>query len=139
MAHWAKIDENNIVENVVVTKNSDDDEGAYFVNNVLGGSWVKTSINTIGGVHYSDVLDDDGNRTPSLDQSKSLRFNYAGIGFSYDPVAGAFVPPKPYESWLLDDSTYLWVAPVAQPDGNLHEWEESSISWIAIEPEMNDS
>jgi hypothetical protein len=131
MAHWAKIDENNIVENVVVTKNSDDDEGAYFVNNVLGGTWVKTSINTIGGVHYSDVLDDDGNRTTSLDQSKSLRFNYAGIGFTYDSARDAFIPPTPYPSWVLDEGTCQWVAPIAMPEG-AHTWDEEAGDWVEV-------
>ena len=138
MAHWAKINRDNIVESVVVTDNISEDDGEYFVHNVLGGNWVKTSVNTFGGIHYTQELDELGNKIPSSDQSKALRFNYAGIGFTYDADADAFVPPKPYDSWVLDESTYSWAAPVDEPEGNLHEWDESTISWVAIEPEMTD-
>ena len=91
MAHWAELDENNIVTNVIVTSNELDDEGQTFVNDVIGGTWVKTSINTIDGVHYSDELDEDENRIPSADQSKALRGNFAGIGMTYDAEADEFI------------------------------------------------
>ena len=91
MAHWAQLDENNIVTNVIVTSNELDDEGESFVSDVIGGTWVKTSINTIGGVHYSDELDDDGQRIPSADQSKALRGNFAGIGMTYDTELDEFI------------------------------------------------
>ena len=91
MAHWALINEDNIVENVIVTSNELEDEGESFVLNALGGNWVKTSINTIDGVHYSDEIDEDENRIPSEDQSKALRKNFAGIGMTYDPELDEFI------------------------------------------------
>lgn len=95
MAHWAKINENNIVVEVVVTDNNDPngDEGYQWLLNNLGGIWIKTSYNTIGGVHLTGG-------TP-------LRKNYAGIGYTYDQTLDAFIPPKP--SLFNDDKTRQWV------------------------------
>ena len=97
MAHFAEIDENNIVIRVLVT-NSDDqnnDEGYQWLVDNLGGTWVKTSYNTYGGVHLQG-------KTP-------LRKNYAGIGFTYNPVRDAFIPPKPENgNWVLNEDTCLW-------------------------------
>lgn len=90
MAHWALVNDDNIVENVIVTSNELEDEGESFVNNAIGGNWIKTSINTFEGVHYSEEVDEDGNRIPSEDQSKALRKNYAGIGMIYDPELDEF-------------------------------------------------
>jgi hypothetical protein len=83
------------------------------LNARTGDVYRQTSYNTYGGVHYS--TDDEGNRVPSNDQSKALRFNYAGIGFTYDENRDAFIPPQPYASWVLDEDTCLWVAPIAYP------------------------
>ena len=90
MAHWALLDENNVVTNVVVGNNEEEDEGESFLRDVIGGTWIKTSINTLEGVHYSKDLDENGNRIPSEDQSKALRKNFAGIGMVYDPVLDEF-------------------------------------------------
>ena len=92
-----------------------------------GEVWKQTSYNTRGGVHYTDGV-------PSEDQRKALRKNYAGIGFSYDPERDAFIPPKPFESWVLNEDTCLWEAPVAYPeDGETYTWDEESTSWTLVE------
>ena len=102
-----------------------------------GDVYKQTSYNTYGGVHYT--TDDDGNRIPSEDQSKALRKNYAGIGFTYDADRDAFIPPKPFDSWLLDEDTCLWFAPVPMPeetdaDGNPvpYVWDEDAGDWVVV-------
>ena len=99
MAHWAEIDENNVVVNVVVGDNNDPngDEGYQWLIDNLGGRWVKTSYNTRGGVHKTGG-------TP-------LRKNYAGVGFTYDEQRDAFIPPMPTteKMWVLDEETCTWV------------------------------
>ena len=112
MAHWAKIDENNLVIQVTVGDNDDSngDEGYQWLVNNLGGRWIKTSYN--------------GN----------IRKNFAGIGFVYDETRDAFIPPKPYPSWVLDEDTCLWQAPIPKPnDGNKYFWNEDTVSWDLIE------
>ncbi len=124
MAHFAKVN-NGIVEQVIVA------EPEFFDTFVDSspGQWIQTSYNTRGGVHYDPTTGE-----PSVDQSKALRKNYAGIGYSYDATRDAFIPPKPYASWLLNDNTCLWDAPVAYPnDGKQYEWDEATTSWIEIE------
>jgi len=99
-----------------------------------GDVYKQTSYNTYGGVHYT--TDDDGNRIPSEDQSKALRKNYAGIGFTYDADRDAFIPPKPYDSWVLDEDTCLWVAPIPMPeDGEAYTWDEDAGDWVAVPDE----
>jgi hypothetical protein len=108
MSHWAEIDENNIVLRVLVGNNSEPDEGEAFMNS-LGGTWVKTSYNG------------------------TIRKNYAGVGFSYDSERDAFIAPKPYASWILDEETCIWEPPVAYPtDGIMYEWDEETTDWKAI-------
>jgi hypothetical protein len=108
MSHWAEIDENNIVLRVLVGNNSEPDEGEAFMNS-LGGTWVKTSYNG------------------------TIRKNYAGIGYSYDAERDAFLAPKPFDSWILDEETCRWEAPVAYPtDGIVYEWDEATTNWKAI-------
>lgn len=124
MAHFAKVN-NGIVEQVIVA------EPEFFDTFVDSspGQWIQTSYNTRGGVHYNP---DTGE--PSADQSKALRKNYAGIGYSYDAQRDAFIPPKPYASWTLDDQTCLWNAPVAYPDdGGRYTWDEQTTAWVAVE------
>jgi hypothetical protein len=123
MAHFAKVN-NGIVEQVIVA------EPEFFDTFVDSspGQWIQTSYNTRGGKHYDP---ETGNE--SADQSKALRKNYAGIGFTYDAAKDAFIPPKPFNSWLLDEDTCLWNAPVAYPDdGGRYVWNEETTSWDAV-------
>ena len=125
MSHFAKLDENNVVTFVTVGRQEDDGLEAE-LSERTGDVYKQTSYNTRGGVHYTDGV-------PSEDQTKALRFNYAGIGFTYDEERDAFIPPKPFESWVLDEYTCLWVAPVPYPeDGEPYSWDESEGSWVAI-------
>ena len=96
MAHFAEIDGAGTVIRVIVAEQD-------FVN-TLRGTFKQTSYNTRGGVHY-----DPQTGQPSADQSKALRFNYAGIGYTYDPARDAFIPPKPHPDAVLDEATCLWV------------------------------
>jgi hypothetical protein len=102
MAHWAELDENNIVLRVTVGDNNDPngDEGYQWLIDNLGGTWIKTSYNTRGGVHYGD----DG----EPDDGVPLRKNYAGVGMAYDKNRDAFIPQKPEGDWTLNESTCLW-------------------------------
>ena len=129
MAHFAKLDENNVVVFVTVGRQEDDGREQELFERT-GDVYKQTSYNTRGGVHYTDG-------EPSEDQSKALRFNYAGIGFTYDPdkgTDGAFIPPKPFESWVLDEDTCLWVAPVPYPgDGGVYAWDEDAGDWVVVE------
>jgi hypothetical protein len=118
MAHFAKVN-NGIVEQVIVA------EPEFFDTFVDSspGQWIQTSYNTHGGVHANGG-------TP-------LRKNYAGIGYSYDAQRDAFIPPKPYASWLLNEDTCLWDAPVAMPtDGGRYAWNESTQAWDAVPDEQ---
>jgi len=117
MAHWAEIDDNGVVLRVTVGNDADPGEGYDWLVENLGGTWVKTSYNTLGGVHLLGG-------TP-------LRKNYAGVGFSYDETRDAFIPPKPFESWVLDEGTCLWEAPVPMPDGDW-VWDEQAGAWKEV-------
>jgi hypothetical protein len=124
MGHFAKVN-NGIVEQVIVA------EPEFFEAFVDSspGEWIQTSYNTRGGVHYQA----DSNE-PSADQSKALRKNYAGIGFTYDNARDAFIPPKPYASWTLNETSCLWESPVAYPtDGNMYRWDEATTAWVQVE------
>ena len=127
MSHFAKLDENNIVTFVTVGRQEDDGLEAELTART-GDVYRQTSYNTYGGVHYADG-------EPSADQSKALRFNYAGIGFSYDEARDAFIPPKPFESWVLDEGTCLWVAPIAYPAEGVHVWDEEAGDWVEVTDE----
>jgi len=123
MGHFAKIVDGKVTQVIVAEQDFFD----TFVDS-SPGQWIQTSYNTRGGVHYEPNSD-----TPSADQAKALRKNYAGIGYSYDPVRDAFIPPKPFNSWVLDEQTCLWGAPVAYPtDGKIYEWDESTVSWKEV-------
>ena len=122
MAHYALLDENNLVTEVIVGKDEDEDgvdwEAHYSA--FRGQTCKRTSYNTIGGVHSNGG-------TP-------YRKNYAGIGYTYDAGRDAFIPPKPFASWLLNEDTCLWGAPVPYPDdGNRYQWDEDSLSWVVYE------
>ena len=116
MAHYAKV-RDGIVLQVIVA------EADFFKTFVdtEPGRWIQTSYNTRGGVHY-----EPNSITPSSDQSKALRKNYAGIGFVYDSDKDAFYETQPYASWKLNDTTCIWEPPIALPnDGNGYYWDES--------------
>ena len=124
MAHFAEIDENGIVLRVLVVDNAQESNGQDFLANTLGlgGTWVKTSYNTVGGVH-------NNGGTP-------LRKNYAGIGYTYDSDRDAFIPPKPFASWTLNEDSCLWDSPVAYPtDGERYTWNEETTSWDLVPTE----
>jgi len=128
MSHWAEIDENNVVLRVLVGNNDEPDQGYQWLIDNLGGNWIKTSYNTRGGVHYNPETNE-----PSEDQSKALRKNYAGIDYTYDEERDAFIPPKPYDSWVLDEDTCQWEAPVPHPnDDKAYTWNENTTSWVEI-------
>lgn len=123
MGHFAKVN-NGVVEQVIVAEQEFFDT---FVDS-SPGVWLQTSYNTRGGVHY-----DPATGEPSADQSKALRKNYAGIGYSYDATRDAFIPSKPYASWVLNEQTCLWEAPVPYPtDGKHYQWDEATTSWIEV-------
>ena len=120
MAHYAKVRDDKVVTVIVAEKEFFD----TFVDS-SPGEWIQTSYNTRGGVHYQP-----NTNTPSSDQSKALRKNYAGVGFVYDSDKDAFYEPQPYDSWTLNTTTCLWEAPVAYPtDGKAYLWDETSKSW----------
>ena len=121
MAHFAKV-ENGIVTQVVVA------EEAFIATGALGdpASWVQTSYNTRGNVHYKQ----DG--TPS--GREPLRGNYAGIGYTYDSLNDVFIAPQPFPSWILNIGSWTWEAPVPYPtDGKQYRWDEETKNWV--EPE----
>jgi len=90
------------------------------------GEWIQTSYNTRGGVHYNPET-----QQPSADQSKALRKNYAGIGYTYDKVRDAFIPPKPYNKWVLNEQSCMWEPPIQMPnDGKKYEWDDAAGTWI---------
>lgn len=130
MSHFAKLDENNIVTFVTVGRQEDDGK-EYELFERTGDVYKQTSYNTRGGVHYNPETG-----KPSADQSKAFRKNYAGIGYTYDEDRDAFVPPQPYPSWVLDEDTCLWEAPIPYPsDGGIYVWREDHQEWTAVENE----
>ena len=124
MSHYAELDSNNVVKQVIVVSNPDtstaqgeekESIGIAFCERLLGGTWVKTSYNA------------------------KIRKNYAGIGYTYDKDRDAFIPPKPYASWVLNESTCLWNAPVAMPSDvgqgdppKRYTWNEETIGWDLV-------
>ena len=118
MAHFAEINENNIVKQVIVVHNNElldngiesEAKGIAFCQSLFGGNWVQTSYNG------------------------SIRKNYAGIGFTYDPIRDAFIPLQTYPSWILNEDTCQWEAPVPYPtDGKLYVWDEEQLNWVEVE------
>ena len=123
MSHFAKI-ENGVVTFVTVGRQEDDGRELELCERT-GDVYRQTSYNTRGGVHY------DQNGEPSADQSKALRKNYAGIGYAFDEVRDALIPPKPYESWILNEDTCLWEPPTPYPtDGDMYQWDETAGEWV---------
>jgi hypothetical protein len=125
MAHFAKI------ENGIVTQVNRIDEDYFYANRETRytETWIQTSYNTKGGVHYNPETGE-----PSVDQSKALRKNYAGIGFTYDEERDAFIPPKTYESWILNETTCLWESPIPYPNNDEPcYWDEQQQQWIQLD------
>ena len=124
MAHFAKLDENNVV--IFVTVGRDEDNGLDAeLSARTGDVYKQTSYNTHGGVHSNGG-------TP-------FRKNYAGLGYTYDANRDAFIPPKPYNSWVLDDNTCLWNSPVAMPSDfgqgdppKMYTWNEETVNWVEV-------
>ena len=116
MSHFAKI-ENSIVNQVIVADQDVIDSGMF------GAGWVQTSYNTRGGIHYGQDGQPDG--------GVALRKNYAGIGYTYDAGRDAFIAPQPFLSWVLNEQTCRWEAPIPMPkDGKMYQWDEPSLSWV---------
>jgi hypothetical protein len=126
MAHFAEVDENNIVLRVLVVDDLHESDGQNFLANTLGlgGTWLKTSYNSIAGTHTNG--------------GTHYRYNYAGIGYTFDPEFGddgAFISPKPFDSWILGPGTATWKPPVAEPvpaEGERYTWNEETISWDLV-------
>jgi hypothetical protein len=115
MGHFAKVVDGKVTQVIVAEQEFFD----TFVD-TSPGTWLRTSYNTIGGVHTQGG-------TP-------LRKNYAGIGYSYDATRDAFIPPQPYASWLLNEDTCQWSAPIPMPtDGKFYKWDEPTTAWVEIE------
>jgi hypothetical protein len=120
MAHFAELNESNIVTNVIVVHNNEllnengnesEQKGIDFCVAHFGGTWIQTSYN--------------GN----------IRKNYAGIGYLYDPIRDAFIPPKPFESWILNEDTCQWEAPTPRPAEGIWLWDEATTNWIELPTE----
>jgi hypothetical protein len=123
MSHFAEINNNRIVQRVIVADQDFIDSGAVGDPN----NWVQTSYNTRGGVHYAP-------NSHEPDGGVALRKNYAGIGYTYDESRDAFIAPKNYPSWILDNDTCRWNAPTPYPDdGKNYSWNEDTTSWKEIE------
>jgi hypothetical protein len=120
MGHYARIDENNIVQEVLVVEDNVIRKG------LLGhpAQWIKTSYNMYAGEHRLGG-------TP-------LRKNFAGIGYTYDAGKDAFIPPKQFDSWVLNEETCLWEAPIPMPQDGKYIWSEPKIKWVNIPPEPED-
>ena len=121
MAHYALLDDNNIVVQVIVGKDETEGDGNWesFYSTETGLICRRTSYNTHGGVHREGG-------TP-------FRKNYAGVGFTYDPSFDAFIPPKPFPSWKLNYTDFQWDAPTPKPnDEKLYRWDENNVQWVEI-------
>ena len=105
MAHFAEIDSDNKVIRVIVVSNDLEANGAQWCHDIFGGTWVQTSYNG------------------------RIRKNFAGVGYSYDPVRDAFIPPQPYPSWTLAEETCLWQPPVPMPQDGPYVWNEDQQEW----------
>lgn len=143
MGHWAEIDGNNIVIRVIVIKEAELDTGNWGDKS----KWIKTSYNTFEGKHYVPKDHQDWSEE-SADQSKALRFRYAGIGMKYDSVNNVFYDQQPYASWTLNTTTWMWESPIACPAltqeqidaRNYYTWDEgvyqadNTKGWVLVTP-----
>lgn len=117
MAHFAQLDENNVVLQVIVVHNNElmidgvesENKGIEFCQSLFGGTWIQTSYNG------------------------TIRKNYAGIGYDYDSTRDAFIPPKPFLSWVLNEAVCLWESPVPYPaEDKKYTWDEPTLSWVEV-------
>ena len=119
MAHFAQLDENNVVTQVIVVHNNDC---------MLDGEENETI-----GVLFCKSLFGQNTRWKQTSYNAKIRKNYAGIGFTYDAARDAFIPPSPYPSWVLDEATCRWNAPVPYPqDGKNYAWDEATVNWVEV-------
>jgi len=161
MAHFAEINSDNVVVRVLKVPDEQQARGHDYLTTDIGlsGIWIQTSYNTRGGVHYATkdeqvcigilgvYINTSGfplSGVPGLSAFHTIstvisadgpgfRKNFAGVGYIYDSSRDAFVPPKPYPSWVLDEVTCWWGAPVAYPtDGNRYRWDEASTNWVTL-------
>lgn len=121
MAHYAVLDSNNTVTQVIVGKTEVSTNWEAYYGSKFGQTCKRTSYNTRAGVH--------------IEGGTAFRKNYAGIGYTYDETRDAFIPPKPYNSWVLNEDSCTWDAPVAMPtdpleEGQFYKWDEETTSWI---------
>jgi hypothetical protein len=125
MGHYAKVVDGTV--STVITATAD-----FFTTFVDSspGTWIKTSYNTRGGIHYEPNVNPP---VPSADQSKAIRANYAGIGYIYDAVNDVFYTTQPYPSWTISAPTWQWQPPVPYPDdGKIYIWDEATLSWVEV-------
>ena len=154
MAHFCKINGSKVVERTIVIADSNcvnadnvenDASGQDYINNTLNlsGTWLRTSYNTLRGKYYNT------DRTEADDQSKMFRGNYAGIGYTYDESLDAFLPPKPYSDWNLNNSTFSYDPPISFPSVTTYDdsgtekkyvitWSTSEGTWVASDHNLND-
>lgn len=124
MAHFAQLDDQSIVTRVLVISQDEINTGDWGDP----ASWYKTSYNTRGGVYYTPNTFPP---VPDPDQSKAFRKNFASVGDTYDSGRDAFIEPKPYPSWVLDEFSCVWKAPVPYPeDGGQYDWDEATETWV---------
>lgn len=120
MTHFAKVLNGTVVD----IKRADQEFMDSFID-TTPGTWLQTSYNTRGGVHYGQDGQPDG--------GLALRKNFAGIGYAYDAALDAFIPPKIYKAWVLNTDTCTWEAPIAYPqDGNAYDWDDATDAWKLI-------
>jgi len=142
MAHFAQVDSNNLVQQVMVISDTQKDNAQDFFVNVLGltGTWIETSLNTTGGVFLSAAAYQRRGPGPLSGRTITvqavtgtpLRYNTAQPGYTYDPVKDAFIPPQIYKGWLLNNKC-LWEPPFLAPlDGNLYAWNENTTNWVYV-------
>ena len=120
MAHFAQLDDDNVILQVIVVHNNDckDTEG---------------NESEAVGVAFCKSLFGESTRWKQTSYSASMRKNYAGIGYQYDPIRDAFIPPKPFASWTLNEQSCLWQAPTPMPiDGKIYQWDDATTSWIEV-------
>jgi hypothetical protein len=130
MGHFAKV-----INGLVVDVNVATEEWVEAQPDIWYVKWVQTSYNLYGGVYY-----DNATSQPVENQAEAIaaqdgrqRKNYAGIGYTYDPDRDAFIPPKPYPSWILNEDTCLWDPPIPYPEDGMHTWNEETQSWDPVE------